>query len=121
MMEVTFSKQWIHFLRSDLCPPTSTILGEITGHSALDTACPHLQGPRWLQAQDDLKSLAQMAEFAQSLGGLADWSHLSMAQNHIAATQVGQGRTTRPHHVCAWHPVKYRDSESRCLWTLLVE
>lgn len=26
MMEVTFSKQWIHFLLSDLCPPTSTIL-----------------------------------------------------------------------------------------------
>ena len=26
MMEVTFSKQWIHFRRSDLCPPTSTIL-----------------------------------------------------------------------------------------------
>lgn len=26
MIEVTFSKQWIHFLRSDLCPPTSTIL-----------------------------------------------------------------------------------------------
>lgn len=27
MMEVTFSKQWIHFLRSERCPPTSTILG----------------------------------------------------------------------------------------------
>ena len=26
MIEVTFSKQWIHFRRSDLCPPTSTIL-----------------------------------------------------------------------------------------------
>ncbi len=26
MMDVTFSKQWIHFLRSDLWPPTSTIL-----------------------------------------------------------------------------------------------
>ena len=26
MMEVTFSKQWIHFLLSDLWPPTSTIL-----------------------------------------------------------------------------------------------
>ena len=26
MMEVTFSKQWIHFRRSDLWPPTSTIL-----------------------------------------------------------------------------------------------
>lgn len=26
MMDVTFSKQWIHFLRSDRCPPTSTIL-----------------------------------------------------------------------------------------------
>ena len=26
MMEVTFSKQWIHFRRSDRCPPTSTIL-----------------------------------------------------------------------------------------------
>lgn len=26
MIDVTFSKQWIHFLRSDLCPPTSTIL-----------------------------------------------------------------------------------------------
>ena len=25
-MDVTFSKQWIHFRRSDLCPPTSTIL-----------------------------------------------------------------------------------------------
>ena len=24
MMEDTSSKQWIHFLRSDLCPPTST-------------------------------------------------------------------------------------------------
>ncbi len=28
MMDVTFSKQWIHFLRSDLWPPTSTILKE---------------------------------------------------------------------------------------------
>ena len=26
MIEVTFSKQWIHFRRSDLWPPTSTIL-----------------------------------------------------------------------------------------------
>lgn len=26
MMDVTDSKQWIHFLRSDLCPPTSNIL-----------------------------------------------------------------------------------------------
>lgn len=26
MMEVTFSKQWIHFRLSDRCPPTSTIL-----------------------------------------------------------------------------------------------
>ena len=26
MMEVTFSKQWIHFRRSDRWPPTSTIL-----------------------------------------------------------------------------------------------
>ena len=26
MMDVTFSKQWIHFLLSDLWPPTSTIL-----------------------------------------------------------------------------------------------
>ena len=26
MMDVTFSKQWIHFRRSDRCPPTSTIL-----------------------------------------------------------------------------------------------
>ena len=26
MIDVTFSKQWIHFLRSDLWPPTSTIL-----------------------------------------------------------------------------------------------
>lgn len=26
IMEVTFSKQWIHFLLSDLWPPTSTIL-----------------------------------------------------------------------------------------------
>lgn len=26
MMDVTFSKQCIHFRRSDLCPPTSTIL-----------------------------------------------------------------------------------------------
>lgn len=26
MIEVTFSKQWIHFLRSLLCPPTSNIL-----------------------------------------------------------------------------------------------
>lgn len=26
IIEVTLSKQWIHFLRSDLCPPTSTIL-----------------------------------------------------------------------------------------------
>lgn len=25
-MEVTFSKQWIHFLRSERWPPTSTIL-----------------------------------------------------------------------------------------------
>lgn len=25
-MDVTFSKQCIHFRRSDLCPPTSTIL-----------------------------------------------------------------------------------------------
>ena len=24
-MDVTFSKQWIHFLRSDRCPPTTTI------------------------------------------------------------------------------------------------
>ena len=37
MMDVTFSKQWIHFLRSDLCPPTSTILqgtGVLQGLSA---------------------------------------------------------------------------------------
>lgn len=27
IIEVTFSKQWIHFRLSDLCPPTSTILG----------------------------------------------------------------------------------------------
>ena len=26
IIEVTFSKQWIHFLLSDRCPPTSTIL-----------------------------------------------------------------------------------------------
>ena len=26
MIDVTFSKQWIHFLRSDRWPPTSTIL-----------------------------------------------------------------------------------------------
>lgn len=26
MIAVTDSKQWIHFLRSDLCPPTSNIL-----------------------------------------------------------------------------------------------
>lgn len=26
IIDVTFSKQWIHFLLSDLCPPTSTIL-----------------------------------------------------------------------------------------------
>lgn len=36
MMDVTFSKQWIHFLRSDRCPPTSTILRRkeecISGH-----------------------------------------------------------------------------------------
>lgn len=30
-MEVTFSKQWIHFLLSDLWPPTSTILVEAQG------------------------------------------------------------------------------------------
>ena len=29
IIEVTFSKQWIHFRRSDLWPPTSTILIEI--------------------------------------------------------------------------------------------
>ena len=27
MMDVTFSKQWIHFLLSERWPPTSTILG----------------------------------------------------------------------------------------------
>lgn len=28
MRAITFSKQWIHFFRSDLWPPTSTILPE---------------------------------------------------------------------------------------------
>ena len=30
IIEVTFSKQWIHFRLSDLWPPTSTILQEVT-------------------------------------------------------------------------------------------
>ena len=33
MMEVTFSKQWIHFRRSDLWPPTSTILNNQILHA----------------------------------------------------------------------------------------
>lgn len=32
-MDVTFSKQWIHFLRSDRCPPTSTILNTMLSRS----------------------------------------------------------------------------------------
>lgn len=36
-MDVTFSKQWIHFLRSDLWPPTSTILQG--GHMAQRRGC----------------------------------------------------------------------------------
>lgn len=37
-MEVTFSKQWIHFLRSDLWPPTSTILRKRSTYSITEGA-----------------------------------------------------------------------------------
>ena len=33
MMAVTSSKQWIHFLRSDRCPPTSNNLPEPEPHN----------------------------------------------------------------------------------------
>lgn len=32
MMQVTPSKQWIHFFLSDRCPPTSNILREEAAH-----------------------------------------------------------------------------------------
>lgn len=53
MMDVTFSKQWIHFLRSDLCPPTSTILGRRQATQRAAVACSSAPFPRstWPQAQ----------------------------------------------------------------------
>ena len=41
MRAITFSKQWIHFLRSDFWPPTSTIL---RGNHLLSELRPN-QGP----------------------------------------------------------------------------
>lgn len=45
MMQVTPSKQWIHFFRSERCPPTSNILGE-AGEAAQELRTPLLPGPR---------------------------------------------------------------------------
>lgn len=46
MMEVTFSKQWIHFRRSDRCPPTSTILKRRRSHEVKRS---HALGEVWEQ------------------------------------------------------------------------
>lgn len=47
MMDVTFSKQWIHFLRSDRCPPTSTILQDTAGPGSREVP----KGPAPAEAQ----------------------------------------------------------------------
>lgn len=45
-MDVTFSKQWIHFLRSDRCPPTSTILQDTAGPGSHEVPkALHLRSP----------------------------------------------------------------------------
>lgn len=45
-MDVTFSKQWIHFLRSDRCPPTSTILQDTAGPGSREVPkALHLRSP----------------------------------------------------------------------------
>lgn len=46
-MDVTFSKQWIHFLRSDRCPPTSTILQDTAGPGSREVP----KGPAPAEAQ----------------------------------------------------------------------
>lgn len=40
MMQVTPSKQWIHFFRSERCPPTSNILGRTREGQHPPTPCP---------------------------------------------------------------------------------
>lgn len=50
-MAVTPSKQWIHFFRSDLCPPTSNILEE-ENESDISLSVPKL---RVLQHQQELQ------------------------------------------------------------------
>lgn len=39
MIDVTFSKQWIHFLRSLRCPPTSNMLIWISNPPETETLC----------------------------------------------------------------------------------
>lgn len=46
MIEVTFSKQWIHFLRSLLCPPTSNMLNRSSVVSPANTRSNSLNAER---------------------------------------------------------------------------
>lgn len=93
MMDVTFSKQWIHFLRSDLCPPTSTILkGDHMTPQLLGAAC----SPRPFLKDDQAGVLVDVqVPYTDGAVFTRTWvtfrpESLYMAQNHIALHKLGQ-------------------------------